>query len=283
MRMRAPIAVVSGALALSTLTVPSAQADGGGPSPSGAPSAFAADPTTGKLTGIIVNGGADVVVGTAVKKFSVEVSASDEGGVERTAAALYQGLYLTSKALITSYEAHPAPCERTATSATCRFVFEAHPKSHSGSSYLDLQNKHAGVWKTAGGGFRGLDAPGRTVVVAEDIHYGDVSLKRAAKLTADASPESVRRGADVTVKGTLSRANWDTHRYDGFGGGAGKVKLQFKKAGGAWQTVKTVSADSRGKVKATVKASVDGSYRLAYGGSTTTGTATSPADTIDVR
>ncbi|MFE9662298.1 calcium-binding protein [Streptomyces sp. NPDC005955] len=281
MRMRAPIAVVSGVLALSALTVPSAQADGGGPSPSGAPSA--SDVATGKLTGIIVNGGADVVVGTSVKKFSVEVSAWDEGGVEQTAAALYQGLYLTSKTLITSYEARPAPCEYTATSATCRFVFEAHPKSHSGSSHLDLQNKHAGVWKTAGGGFRELDAPGRTVVVAEDIHYSDVSVKRAAKLTADASPESVRRGADVTVKGTLTRANWDTHRYDGFGGGAGKVKLQFKETGGAWQTVKTVSADSRGKVKATVKASVDGSYRLTYGGSTTTGKATSPADAIDVR
>ncbi|MFD5553138.1 calcium-binding protein [Streptomyces sp. NPDC127068] len=283
MRMRAPIAVVSGALALSALTVPSARSDGGGPRPPGAPSAFAGDSTTGRLTGITVNGGEDVVVGTSVKKFSVEVGAFDEGGVERTAAALYQGLYLTSKTLITSYEAYPAPCERTATSATCRFVFEAHPKSHAGSTYLDLKNKHAGVWKVAGGGFRGLDGPGRTVAVAEDIHYDDVSVKRAAKVTADASPESVRRGADVTVKGTLTRANWDTHRYDGFSGGAVKVKLQFKKAGGSWGTVKTVSADGRGKVKATVKASVDGSYRFTYGGSTTTGRATSPADTIDVR
>ncbi|MGX2995406.1 calcium-binding protein [Streptomyces sp. JNUCC 64] len=286
MRMRAPIAVVSGALALSALTAPSAQAAGSadaGQHPPGALSAFVASPTTGKLTGIVVNGGADVVVGTSVKKFSVEVGAFDEGGVERAAAALYQGTYLTAKAMITSYEPRPAPCERTATSATCRYVFEARPKSHSGSSHLDLKNKHAGVWKVAGGGFRKIDGPGRVVAVAEDTHYGDVNVKRAAKLTANASPEPVRRGANITVGGTLTRANWDTHRYDGFSGGTGKVKLQFKKSGGTWKTVKTVSADSRGKVRTTVKASADGAYRLTYGGTTTTGAVTSPADTVDVR
>ncbi|MYV63763.1 calcium-binding protein, partial [Streptomyces sp. SID4931] len=69
MRTTAAATAVVGALALSVLAAPSAQADG-----------RYGDITITKVT---VNGGKNVVVGTsAVKKFSVTVTAKDNSGIE---------------------------------------------------------------------------------------------------------------------------------------------------------------------------------------------------------
>ncbi|WP_308376183.1 hypothetical protein [Streptomyces sp. ISL-99] len=68
MRIRATVAAVSGALALSALAVPAAQADGGH-----------GDTT---LTKVVVNGGKNVVVGTTeVRTFTVAVTAADDSGI----------------------------------------------------------------------------------------------------------------------------------------------------------------------------------------------------------
>lgn len=56
-------------------------------------------------------------------------------------------------------------------------------------------------------------------------------FKRAATRTADAAPEPVSEGKNLTVKGKLSRAGWKDLKYHGFGGQ--KVTLQFRKAGAA--------------------------------------------------
>lgn len=38
----------------------------------------------------------------------------------------------------------------------------------------------------------------------------EFKMKRASKLTTDATPEPVAKGATLTMSGKLSRANWET-------------------------------------------------------------------------
>ncbi|MFC9669559.1 hypothetical protein [Streptomyces sp. NPDC056949] len=72
------------------------------------------------------------------------------------------------------------------------------------------------------------------------------------------------------------------HTYTGYG--SQYVKLQFRKAGSAAYTiVKTVKASATGALNITVAASVDGIWRWAFGGTSTTGTPVSGGDYVDVR
>ncbi|WP_405642956.1 calcium-binding protein [Streptomyces uncialis] len=274
MRTRASAAVLTGALALSVLAVPAAHASGGD---SGALARFAA-PTaaaTGKITKVTVNGGKTIAVGTSKKKFTVEVSASDRKGVTLAVAALYRGTVNNPSAvLVPDTLVEHDPCKRTATTATCKWTVVADPKA-------DLANQDAGTWKVLAAAIK-FEEDGEDKTVAENLNYKSAKLVRAAKLTANATPEPVKKGKTLTISGALTRASWDNLKYNGFA--SNSVKLQYKKKGaGAWTTVKTVKADSRGTVKTTVKASADGDYRFTYGGSGTTGSATSVADFVDVR
>jgi hypothetical protein len=106
-------------------------------------------------------------------------------------------------------------------------------------------------------------------------------LLRAARLTADAAPEPVRKGSPITVSGTLSRASWETLRYAGYTKQA--VQLQFKPKGGSWTTARTSTSGKGGKLLTTVKAGRDGCYRFVFPGSSTTAKVTSGTDCVDVR
>jgi hypothetical protein len=276
MRFRASVAVVSGALALSALSVPAAQAaDDGLDLPQSLSSYAGTSSGSGKITNVTVNGGKNVVVGVSKTKFTISVSAQRKGGTLATAAVLYRGSFANPSAFLEANEPANYPCSTTSTIITCKYTVELDPKTDRINP--NLTNKDSGIWKTVAVSIKENGEPGSIVE-----NYRNVKVQRAAKLTANASPEPVRRGANITVTGDLTRANWDTLKYGGFTSGA--VKLQYKKQGTTtWKTLKTVSADSRGKVKTTTKASADGHYRLSYGGSTTTGGATSAADFIDVR
>lgn len=85
------------------------------------------------------------------------------------------------------------------------------------------------------------------------------------------------------MTGKLSRADWET--LGGFHGYAGqKVRLQFRKKGAStYTTVKTVTTNSTGNLKTTVKATTDGYWRYSFAGSVTTATATAYGDYVDVR
>ncbi|MEV3874152.1 calcium-binding protein [Streptomyces sp. NPDC049906] len=276
MRFRASVAVVSGALALSALSVPAAQAaDGGLDLPKSLSSFAGTNSGNGKITGVTVNGGKGVAVGVSKKRITISVTAQRKGGAVGAVALPYRGSFANPSALLVPNEPSSNPCSYGSTTLTCKYTFDLDPKTTVVNEHLT--NQDAGAWKIAAFSFK---ENGDTVSVVEN--YRSVKFQRAAKLTANAAPEPVRRGANITVTGDLTRANWDTLKYGGFTSGA--VKLQYKKQGTTtWKTLKTVSADSRGKVKTTTKASADGHYRLSYGGSTTTGGATSAADFIDVR
>ncbi|GHE69325.1 calcium-binding protein [Streptomyces capitiformicae] len=232
-----------------------------------APAAHAApDADDITINSVVVNGGKPVVVGTkAPVKFPIAVTATHASGVYRAAAYLYGSYaYLDSD----HYQLDCSP--RTKPTTTCSDTYTLDPVT------LFYQgNSPAGTWTI------------QLHVDAWDATYstsGKYTFKvlRAARLTADAAPEPVKKGKTVTVKGALTRADWKTHKYAGFKGQS--VKLQFRKKGSStFTTLKTVKTGTGGAVKATTTATSDGYYRFVFGGTGTTATVTSGSDFIDVR
>jgi hypothetical protein len=109
-----------------------------------------------------------------------------------------------------------------------------------------------------------------------------VQIKRAARLTVNASPEPVKKGGTITVTGKLIRANWETGTYTGYI--SQNATLQFRaKGSSSYTTVKTVISGTGGALKTTTKATKDGYYRYVFAGTTTTGSATAAGDYIDVQ
>ncbi|WP_030687062.1 hypothetical protein [Streptomyces sp. NRRL B-1347] len=265
MRIRATVATLSGALALSALAVPAAQAD----------------ESIGdtKITNVTVNGGKDIVIGTSqAKKITFAVTATDPEGIRKASGFLWHGPdYADLDGSIVFDTGVPPKCtEVDATTATCTVTVTADPNKNI------YGNSLAGKWKAFaaahGNPPAGQELGGKQTVDA----YKSVSVKRAAKLTVNASPEPVKKGGTITVSGALTRANWDTKKYAGYT--QQPVQLQFKKKGAsAYSAVKTVKSDAKGNLKTTVKASVDGTFRYVFAGTSTTPAVTSAGDAIDVR
>ncbi|MFB7243111.1 hypothetical protein CW362_37205 [Streptomyces populi] len=278
MRKYAIGAVVSGALALSALAVPSASA---------------ATPDL-SFSGVVVNNGKAIVVGTTnLVKVPVTYTFVRPAGLvidgEKNGAGvlLYRGPSLARQE--NELEPDDAPvCTTKATTATtvtqsCKEVIEVDPQE-----YL-YEAADAGTWKVAG--FYGdttVDDDDSDNHISMRFGYdmwgvpGTAQVKRAARLTADATPEPVKKGATLTVKGALTRADWKNGKYTGYKGQS--VVLQFKAKGAtAYKAVKTVTSGTAGALSTTVKASADGTYRYAFAGTATTGTATAAGDYVDVK
>jgi hypothetical protein len=135
----------------------------------------------------------------------------------------------------------------------------------------DLPNVDAGRWTSyvTVWGPKTADAPGPGFRV---LH--------AAGLTTDATPEPVRRGAELTVKGSLTRADWATLTYRGYGHRV--VDLQRRTPDGSYRFVKHVTSASDGALRTTVTATADGCYRFVFAGSSTTARTTAKGDCVDV-
>ncbi|NEC89770.1 hypothetical protein [Streptomyces sp. SID12501] len=143
-------------------------------------------------------------------------------------------------------------------------------------------NSDATKWKI-GLHLRLLKANGNLQAEESESRPGTLSLRRAAKLSvADATPEPVAKGKKLTLKSKLTRANWTTKKNDGYGNS--KISLQFRaKDATSFKTLKTVKTNSAGALSTAVTATTDGFFRWVYYGNTVTGTATSGQDYIDVR
>ncbi|GGY95100.1 DUF5707 domain-containing protein [Streptomyces poonensis] len=284
MRIRATVAAVSGALALSALAVPAAQADE-------VPETFSAAAAVGskagsssfddsygdtKVSNVVVNGGKAVVFGTSAgKTVKVTFTATDNSGIKQANAILWHGSSVDEAdgGAITSTPDSPAKCTKvTSTKSTCVANFAMKPTTH-------LVNDLAGTWKV----FVAVQAKDGNYVIKENAK--SFKIQRASKLTVNATPEPVKNGKTITVTGSLTRANWDTHKYAGYT--QQSVKLQFKKKGtSTYKTVKTVKSGtgkSAGVLKTTVKASVDGTYRYSFAGSSTSPAVSSSGDAVDVK
>ncbi|MGW7613702.1 calcium-binding protein [Streptomyces sp. NPDC054766] len=256
MRTTAFCAALSGALALTALSVPAAQAD-----------TVVGDTT---VSNIVVNGGKDVVIGTTNKvTFKVTFTASDPSGVEDGESYLYKGTWSDPSAFWSDDRDEDTTCA-TGTKVTCTTTYTITPE-------YDLNHDaYAGAWRA------GAYAKANDGNSAKKTNLGGFSLKRYAKLTVNASPEPVTKGKTITVSGKLIRAGWNDHKYHGYT--SQPVKLQFRKAGtSTYSTVKTVNTNGYGDLKTTVTASTDGYWRYYFPGTSTTASATATGDFVDVK
>ncbi|WP_330172348.1 calcium-binding protein [Streptomyces sp. NBC_01498] len=252
------------AAAVGGLTAPTALADSA-PVPLAAGPAAALDPTDPVVTGVTVNGGKDVVVGTTERvSFTVTVHGSDDSGLLMADVDLQGpavGFYTTD-----------AFCE-SQTACTMSFTVDPHLDPYNDDA--DLSNANAGAWRV------------NTLVDTNDgvsflaMGAGTFRLQRASLLTVNAAPEPVAKGATLTVTGKLTRANWDTYRYAGYTGRP--VALQFRpKDSDTYSTVKTVTTNGTGNLSTTVKAAADGYWRWNFAGTTTTPAAKATGDYVEV-
>ncbi|MFF0015769.1 DUF5707 domain-containing protein [Streptomyces sp. NPDC005374] len=284
MRIRATVAAVTGALALSALAVPAVQAaDGGigrptaaerfGVSRSAMSTSAAAEelPVVSKVT---VNGAKDIVLGTtAAKKFTVSVTASHSAGIQDAYIDLWHGKDVDNIDGWFPPNEETASCTAVnATTSTCKLTVTVVPGS-------DLyMNSLAGTWHVAAAVFA-ADETGSTYW---NDFYGTHRVQRLSKLTVNAAPEPVKKGKTITVTGKLTRANWETRKYAGYS--TQPVKLQFrKKNSSTYTTVKTVKTNTKGDLKTTLKATVDGYFRWSYAGTSTTPAVNAAGDFVDVK
>ena len=127
-------------------------------------------------------------------------------------------------------------------------------------------------------------APGRflTLGFAFKLYPGAFVLKRATAWNQfNAAPEPVRKGAKITIKGQLTRADWDQRAQVGYSGRV--VAVEFRTKTGTYREIKTVKTGSGGHLTTTVTASADGYWRLRYGGNSTAGASTVAGDFVDVK
>jgi hypothetical protein len=240
------------ALAGAAFTIPSGQA-------------AAADEIT--VDKVVVNGGKPVVVGThAVVKFPIAVTASHASGVYQANATLFSPSY----AVVYTDGGQLLDCAETKPTTTCTGSYTVDP-----IKVFTQDSSPAGTWKV----HLHVDAWEDTYENQDKYTF---KLLRAARLTANATPEPVKKDKTITVKGTLTRADWGTDTYVGFKGQP--VKLQFRKRGAStYTTIKTVTSGSGGAVTATATASSDGYYRFAFAGTGTTSAVKASGDFVDVR
>ncbi|MFE6333253.1 hypothetical protein ACFVOK_08535 [Streptomyces sp. NPDC057798] len=303
MRIRATVAAVTGALALSALAVPSAQADDSRVPAESSAASEAARAATGKsayaaavdgepyaldatFSGVKINNGSNIKVGTT-NLVNVPVSFTLTHGADVdihaedffAAVELYRGTSFEDPDWW--FDSNDATCTDTsATVASCKATVEIDP-------YL-LLNEDAGAWKAAAFAvaFNGEDPENPVldnVGVAVQDPTNAYNLQRYAKLTVNASPEPVKKGKTITVTGKLTRASWDSNTYVGMPSGQ-SVTLQFRKKGTTtYSNVKGIKTTTGGALKTTVTASTDGYYRYVYKGITSTAPATATGDFIDVQ
>ncbi|MFF9029554.1 hypothetical protein [Streptomyces iakyrus] len=284
MHIRATVAAVAGALALSALAVPAAQA-ADAPSGKQAFSSAAADAgaaTTASTLDVTfsnmkVNSGKNIAVGTTnvvsvPVTYTVTHAADLDTGSDNfaTGPLIYHGSSTdTADNLLISDD--PATC--TAASSTvlnCKGVITIRPADG------DLFNSDAGTW---GAGALAVTSDG-----AEKMQggLGTTKVQRYSKLTVNAGPEPVYKGKTITSTGKLSRANWEDNAYHGYTNQP--VKLQFRKAGtSTYTTLKTVYSDQYGNLKATATAQYDGYWRFSFAGTTTTPAVNATGDYVDVK
>ncbi|WP_105974506.1 hypothetical protein [Streptomyces geranii] len=274
-RRTAAVIATAGALALSVLNAPAAQAKDTGI----------------VLSDIVMNKGKPIVVGTAkVVEPSFSFKIALPAGYSTANPFRYDAHPFLYRGSSVAEAAKNGPNYLGPGSYTC-YELSSQRARCEGFMYIDPHplrehvdsNSDATNWKI--GVVLRLFKADETTVVAEEYETrsATVSLRRAAKLaTADATPEPVAKGKKLTLKSKLTRANWTTKKNDGYAGST--VSLQFRASGtSTFKTLKKVKTNSAGALSTTVTATTDGFFRWVYYGNSVTGTATSGQDFIDVR
>ncbi|MFF0143004.1 hypothetical protein ACFYRN_42130 [Streptomyces sp. NPDC005227] len=165
----------------------------------------------------------------------------------------------------------PATCTAaSAITASCKGLIDIDPAG-------ERSNSEAGTW--SGGGLALAHSKGDSTLQGG---LATTKLQRFSRLTVNASPEPVKKGKSDTVTGLLSCANWDTGKYADHT--AQTVQLQFrKKSSDTYPTLTTVKSDSKGNLKTTTTATVDGYFRYNFAGTSTTPAVKATGDHVDVK
>ncbi|MFD5724420.1 hypothetical protein [Streptomyces sp. NPDC127036] len=287
MRIRATVAAVSGALALSALAVPAAQADGSAPSyraevakafgshgktafTGNAPADLDVSFSNFKIASAIVVGTTNRVSTTVTYTLThgadIDINSDDFD----SGPIIYKGSIDAPDNVLGGDL--PATCTATsATTASCKGLIDIDPAD-------ELINADAGTWSGAG---LAINYTSEDTTVQGGL--ATTKLQRYSRLTVNASPEPVKKGKTITVTGLLSRANWDTGKYAGYT--VQPVGLQFRtKSSSAYtSTLKTVKSDSTGNLKTTTTATVDGYFRYNFAGTSTTPAVKATGDYVDVQ
>lgn len=307
MRTRVTVAAVTGALALSAFAVPAAQAAGTSSSghrtvaqiaqaarhlSSGRTTYTGSDGVPYELdltfSNTKVNNGKPIVAGTSNRvAVPVTFTVNHAANVDITAddfsmvVVIYRGSF-DDPANMLFGDTLPSCTAVSSTKANCKSNIAVYPDT-------DLVNADAASWKAEGLAiaYNGQDPTDPNIDMGK-VGYKDqdglatTKLQRYSKLTVNASPEPVKKGSTVTVTGSLTRANWETHKYAGYS--SQSVKLQFcKKGSSTYTTLKTIKSGSTGGLKTTTKATVDGYYRYSFAGTSTTPAVNAAADYVDVK
>lgn len=262
MRKFAVGTAVCGALALSALAVPSAQA-------------LTPDIT---FSNVVVNGGKSITVGTTSTvtvpvTYTITRSADVQFGDVIAMVELYRGTSYTTAENVLGPGNAPTCTAVNDTTQNCTGDITITPQT-------DLyEAADATTWKAVGEYMRmgddGMDLIARNAGAT-------ATIKRAAKLTTNATPEPIAKGKTLTVKGSLTRASWSSGTYTGYT--SQSVTLQFRAASSTTYTdVKAVTSGTGGALSTTVTASVDGYYRYKFAGTSTTAAKTSTSDYVDVQ
>ncbi|MFJ1810083.1 MULTISPECIES: hypothetical protein [unclassified Streptomyces] len=309
MRIRATVAAVTGALALSALAVPAAQATGSnshnpvdtlkaihaatsgktaftGATPADTGTPYALNATFGSVR---INNGLPIVARTSGKvTVPVTFKVTHGADVDLTAddteldLVIYRGSSADPANVLVGDD-WPTCTNTSATVASCKGTIDILPAE-------ELYNADATTWKALGyvvdwndqDPYSDDDIDLTKVGYAETDAVATTKLQRFSTLTVNAAPEPVKKGKTITVTGKLARANWDTGLYGGVSTQA--VKLQFRKKGSStYSTVKTIKSSTSGGLKTTVKASVDGYYRFVFAGNATTPAVNAAGDFVDVK
>ncbi|MGW0409784.1 calcium-binding protein [Streptomyces collinus] len=267
MRKRAALAVLSTVTALTGFVVPGAYAG--------------ETQTDVQISDVSFDGGKNIVVGLDSKTITVSGTFTHPSGIQDADFVLWRGpeganpYEAYDDRIVSQQFRYHADCvASSATTSTCSQTIFLEPDWRYGGTAL--ANAHAGTWKVSVQGVANDDS------WTQAASYTTTRLQRYSKLTANAGPEPVAKGATLTVTGKLTRADWDNLAYRGYTNQP--VKLQFRKAGTTtYTTVKTVYTSGTGSLTTTVPASEDGYWRWNFAGTSTTPAVKATGDFVDVQ
>jgi hypothetical protein len=290
MRIRATVAAVSGALALTAFAAPASQAAGSATSYQAETAKILAAHGRTTFGATTATTAADLGVTFSNLKIASAIKVGTTNHVSTTVTytlthganydlssddfdngpIIYKGTLDNPTNVLGGVD--PATCTPvTDTTANCSGKIDIYPADG------DLMNADAGKWSAAG-----LAVQYSTNDYSLQGDLGSTLVQRYSKLTVNAGPEPVYKGRTITSTGKLSRANWEDNAYHGYTNQP--VKLQFRKAGtSTYTTVKTVYSDKYGNVKATATAASDGYWRFRFEGTSTTPAVSATGDYVDVK
>ncbi|PWI20509.1 hypothetical protein DI272_16900 [Streptomyces sp. Act143] len=227
-----------------------------------------------RVTNTVVNRGSNVIIGVAkTVRYPIAITVKDDSGVKKI-TDLSTFNRSNGYGFIT-WDGDSSCVKKSATTSVCTGTMTVDPGWIADSDDID-SNKVAGVWQVNAT----VKANDGDYWISDDI--AEYKVKRASKLTTDATPEPVAKGARLTINGKLSRADWEDLKYHGFTGQ--DVRLQYRPAGAAhYSTVKTVRTGDAGKLTTKVTVTSAGSWRWYFPGTTTTARIVSAGDAVTLK